>query len=288
MENHQSIEIICSDNYSVFGIFYPSQNQTKHNLPILIAPATGITTNFYHSFATWLSKQGFNVLSFDFRGIGKSLHSSLKDSAANILQWGQLDLPAAIEKLLSLTNAEKVILLGHSAGGQLTGIIPNYQKIAKIIAVSGSSGHIKGLKGRTKILAPIMFQGIFPLARYTLGYGPTKAIGMGENLPKNVAKQWAEFCKKPGYVINALGKSLKEEQNFHKNITQPIIAIWASDDEIATKTNVDDLLLLYPNAPKTIIELNPKTFKQSHIGHMLMFKSTHKNIWSTIEEQLYN
>ncbi len=29
-----------------------------------------------------------------------------------------------------------------------------------------------------------MFKLIFPIARYTLGYGPTNAIGMGENLPK--------------------------------------------------------------------------------------------------------
>lgn len=125
------------------------------------------------------------------------------------MQWGQLDIPAAIDALRDKAKAEQVILLGHSAGGQLLGIVPNYDKVAKVIAVSGSTGHVKGLKGRTKLLAPVMFDVIFPLSRFTLGYGPTSKIGMGENLPKDVAKQWAQFCSKPGYVINAIGKKFR-------------------------------------------------------------------------------
>ena len=108
----------------------------------------------------------------------------MKNSKASIIQWGQLDIPAAIDALLGRTHAEKVTLLGHSAGGQLLGIVPNYSKVAKVVAVSGSTGHVKGLKGKTKLLAPVMFNLIFPLARITKGYGPTQAIGMGKTCRK--------------------------------------------------------------------------------------------------------
>lgn len=104
------------------------------------------------------------------------------------------------------TQASKIILLGHSAGGQLLGITPNYDKVAYLIAVSGSTGYVKGLKGRTKFLAPLMFNVIFPTSTLIKGYGATKFIGMGENLPKNVAKQWAQFYSRPGYVSNAIEK----------------------------------------------------------------------------------
>lgn len=190
MKSFEDVQIICSDHYSLAGCLYRNKILNQNHLPILIAPATGITTNFYHFFAEWLAEQGYDVLTFNFRGIGKSLHGTLRNSKANIIQWGQLDLPTAIDFLLKSTNKNQIILLGHSAGGQLTGIIPNYYKIAKVLAISCSSGNLKGLKGRTKLLAPIMFKGLFPLAYYTLGYGPTHLIGMGENLPKNVAKQW--------------------------------------------------------------------------------------------------
>ena len=39
---------------------------------------------------------------------------------------------------------------------------------------------------------------------------------MGENLPKNLAKQWAEFCSKPGYVMNTIGKTIFDD--YHQQI----------------------------------------------------------------------
>lgn len=285
MSSFENLSIHCSDGYELSARFYPHQTTSKHALPILICPATGITKTFYNSYATWLTEQGHDVLVFDFRGIGESLHGPLKQSTASIVQWGQLDIPAAIDTLINKTQAAQVIILGHSAGGQLLGIVPNYNKVAKVVAVSGSTGHVKDLKGRTKLLAPVMFNVIFPIARYTLGYGPTNAIGMGENLPKDVAREWAQFCSKPGYVLNALGKTV--QQDFHAQVNCPITAVWSTDDEIATKANVKDLLRLYPNAPTDMIELNPKATGHKAIGHMLMFKSSHKNLWPIIEKELH-
>lgn len=284
MNTFESLTITCKDGYSLSGRFYAASATQKKNYPVLICPATGITQNFYHAFAEWLITQGYEVLSFDFRGIGRSLHGPLSQSEASIVDWGKLDIPAAIETLLYKTRADQVILVGHSAGGQLLGIVPNHEKVAKVVAVSGSTGHVKGLKGRTKLLASVMFNVLFPLARITKGYAPTQAIGMGENLPKDVAKQWAQFCRKPGYVINAIGKSVFED--YHTQISCPITVLWSSDDEIATEANVKDLLRLYPNADTQMIELKPKSYGHKTIGHMLMFKKSHQNLWSVIGKEL--
>ena len=107
---------------------------------------------------------------------------------------------------------------------------------------------------------------------------------MGENLPKDVARDWAQFCSKPGYVINALGKTVQDD--FHRDIRCPITAIWASDDEIATQVNVKSLLSLYPNAQTDQIELKPQAYGHKAIGHMAMFKRSHQNIWPEIAAQL--
>lgn len=283
MNSFESLWIRCKDGYQLAAQFYPATDNTKQ-YPILICPATGITKVFYHAFAEWLNQQGYPVLSFDFRGIGESLHGELKHSTASINDWGTLDIPAAIETLLEKTHAEKVIIIGHSAGGQLLGITPNYQKVAKVIAIAGSTGHVKGLKGKTKLLAPIMFKVIFPVSSLIKGYGATQFIGMGENLPKKVAKQWAEFCSKPGYVTNAIGKTIFED--YHQKIECPITSFSASDDEIATEANVKDLLRLYPNAPTKFIEINPQQQGYKYIGHMLMFKKSHQKIWPLIESEL--
>ena len=283
MQNSEKLNITCKDGYTLSATFYEN-TQKNQNLPILICPATGIVQSFYRSFAEWLAEQGYQVMVFDFRGIGASLHGPLKKSQASIQDWGQLDIPAAIDALLVKTQKKQVILVGHSAGGQLLGIAPNYAKVAKVIAISGSTGHIKGLKGRTKQLAPVMFNIIFPISSFFKGYGATKMMGMGENLPKNVAKQWAQFCSRPGYVENALGKTIFED--YHQNITCPISVYWSSDDEIATEANVKDLLRLYPNAKTTMHELVPQDLGHKSIGHMLMFKKSHQNIWSMIEKEI--
>lgn len=283
MTTFESFWISCKDGYQLAAQYYPATDHTK-KFPILICPATGITKGFYHSFAEWLNQQGYRVLSFDFRGIGQSLHGELKDSNASINDWGLLDIPAAIETLLNRTQAEKVIILGHSAGGQLLGINPHYNKVAKVVAIAGSTGHVKGLKGKTKLLAPLMFNVIFPVSSLFKGYGATQFIGMGENLPKTVAKQWAEFCSKPGYVMNAIGKSIHND--YHQEINCPITSIWASDDEIATRANVKDLLRLYPNATTHLIELNPKEHGYKQIGHMSMFKKSHHKLWPILENEL--
>ncbi|MFI8034411.1 alpha/beta fold hydrolase [Acinetobacter sp. ABJ_C3_5] len=283
MNSVESFWISCKDGYQLAAQFYPVLNSDKP-YPILICPATGITKNFYHAFAQWLNQQGYPVLSFDFRGIGESLHGALKDSTASINDWGIYDIPAAIEALLNRTQAEKVIIVGHSAGGQLLGIASNYHKVAKVLAIAGSTGHVKGLKGKTKVLAPVMFNIIFPVSSFVKGYGATQFIGMGENLPKNVAKQWAEFCSKPGYVMNAIGKTIFED--YHQKIQCPITSFWATDDEIATHSNVKDLLRLYPNAQTKLIELNPQQLGYKRIGHMLMFKKSHQKIWPILESEL--
>ncbi len=117
MSEFETLTLKCQDGYQLSARFYPVTATESKKSPILICPATGITKQFYHIFSCWLQAQGYAVMVFDFRGIGESLKGSVKQSKASIVQWGQLDIPAAIDALLAKTQAAKVILLGHSAGG---------------------------------------------------------------------------------------------------------------------------------------------------------------------------
>ncbi|XID74984.1 alpha/beta fold hydrolase [Alkanindiges sp. WGS2144] len=279
----QAVNIICQDGYALSGHFFKATTKTD-GLPVLLCPATGIVQQFYFRFCDWLSGQGHDVLVFDYRGIGQSLHGHVKDSSARIQDWGQLDIPAALDWLTLHSNQSQAILLGHSAGGQLTGLMSNYQKVAKVVAVAGSTGHVKGLKGTTKWLAPILFHGYMPINFKLFGFAQTKKIGWGENLPQGVAQQWADWCSSPGYAANSLGKTV--HMHFHEEITIPITVIHASDDEIATPANVADLLRLYPNAKTSAIYLEPKAHGFNEIGHMNLFRSSHQTLWPLLLEQL--
>ena len=279
----QSVTVICRDGYPLSGHFFKTEPATE-KLPVLVCPATGIVQQFYFKFCQWLSEQGHDVLVFDYRGIGQSLQGKVKHSDARIQDWGQLDIAAALDWLTLHTGKAQAVLLGHSAGGQLTGLLHNYQKVAKVVAVAGSTGHVKGLKGKTKWLAPILFNGYMPLCIKLYGHGNTKKIGWGEDLPKGVALQWAHWCSKPGYVANSLGTTI--DQHYHDDIRCPITVIHASDDEIATLANVADLLRLYPKAATKSIYLEPKEQGFKGIGHMDLLRSSHSALWPMLYEQI--
>ena len=111
----EKVQFTCADGYVLQGRFFPKQpalkQQDSTHLPILIGAATGIKQGFYQAFAKWLTEQGYDVMTFDFRGIGDSLYEPVSKSKAFIHQWGQLDLVSAIDFLTNKTNSAQIHLM---------------------------------------------------------------------------------------------------------------------------------------------------------------------------------
>ena len=122
MNSPSKIEIRCADDFKLSGNLY-QVNQPK--AAILIAPATGIKKEFYHSFAQFLADNGYSVLTFDYRGIGESKLGSINNINASLANWGRLDVAGALETLKSFCPASEYHLIGHSAGGNLVGLMEN-------------------------------------------------------------------------------------------------------------------------------------------------------------------
>ena len=43
---------------------------------LMVNPATAVPQTYYGRFAQWSAQRGFRVVTFDYRGIGASLHGS--------------------------------------------------------------------------------------------------------------------------------------------------------------------------------------------------------------------
>lgn len=120
----ERVEITCADGVRLHGHFVRRRPEAPAGLPVLLSPATGVKQHYYLRFVHWLAKQGHDVLVFDYRGIGLSLHGPLQRCRATLAEWGQQDQVAALEWLLQRTGCEQALLLGHSAGGQMIGCCP--------------------------------------------------------------------------------------------------------------------------------------------------------------------
>ena len=275
----EPITITCRDGTPLQGHFLPAQGSSgaPPHRPVLLCPATGVKQHFYLRFASWLSSQGHDVLVFDYRGIGLSLRGRLRDSRATLAEWGQQDQVAALDWLVQRTGQTQVLLLGHSAGGQMIGLLPNHHHVARVVGVAASTGWFRGMKPSFRLKARLGLRCLVPLGTLVKGYAPTAAVGLGENLPRAVARQWGQWCAAGGYATNAVKG--RPQEDFHAQIRVPITVFHATDDDIATPTTVADLLRTFPSARTRVHRLHPADHGLATIGHIDWFRASHQCLW---------
>lgn len=285
--NHfDTIDIVCQDGTPLKGHFLQAHRgqQGATELPVLLCPATGVRQHFYFNFARWLGNQGHDVLVFDYRGIGLSLSGPLKDCRATLAEWGQQDQVAALDWLVQRTGSQQVLLLGHSAGGQMLGLLPNHHHVVRAVGVGSSTGWLSRMRPVFRAQAVMGLRVILPLGVRLRGYAPSSLIGLGENLPANVALQWGDWCSKGGYATNAVRHA--PEQDFHHHIRIPYTVLHATDDDIANPDTVADLLRTFPSAQKQVHHVAPKDHGLQSIGHLDWFRASHQVLWPLVREAL--
>ncbi|WP_435949713.1 alpha/beta hydrolase family protein [Psychrobacter sp. DM8] len=261
------LTIMTERNQALAATVYRPKVDVK--AAVMMAPATGIKRQFYHNFASYLAENGFGVITFDNEGIGESLAGSLAKCDASLISWGRHDMPAVLDALQDEFPDAAFHLIGHSAGGQLIGLMPNYEAISSVFNVACSSGQIKNMDMPYKLKAMGFMDAFIPLSNLVLGYTPADKIGMGQPLPRGVARQWREWCNGAGYIKTALDKTI--HNHFYNKIAMPALWLGFSDDEIANSENIDDMIRVFPNMPVEKHYLNPKDLGVSHIGHMRYF-----------------
>lgn len=277
----EGVDIVCADGQHLRGHFFiRASGAEMAGLPVLIAPATGVKQTFYLRFARWLAAQGHDVLVFDYRGIGLSLKGPLADCRATLAQWGQLDQVAAVNWLLARTGSEQINLIGHSAGGQMIGLLPNHHRIARLVGVSASSGWFGGMRLGFALKARLGLLGIVPLGIRLTGYAPTAFIGLGENLPAEVGRQWGQWCAAGGYATNAVLQ--RPAEDFHAEVRTPATLLYAADDDIATAATVGDLVRTLPHAVCSVTCVRAGDLGLRGLGHIDWFRQSHSAVWPVI------
>ena len=262
-----SLSIMTDRSQALAATVYRPKRAVKK--AVMIAPATGIKRQFYHNFATYLAEHGFGVVTFDNEGIGDSLTTDLAKSDASLISWGRYDMPAVLDALQDEFADASYHLIGHSAGGQLIGLMPNYESITSVFNVACSSGCIKNMKMPYKLKAKFFMDIFIPINNLMLGYTASDKVGMGENLPKHVARQWREWCNGEGYIKTAFGKSI--HTHFYDDIAIKSLWLGFSDDDIANSKNMDDMIRVFSQMPVEKRFFDPKEFGVDNIGHMLYF-----------------
>ena len=102
----ESINIVKSDTIElecVDGVRLTGQRWRPACVPlgsVIINAATGVAARFYHRYAAFLATAGFDVLTYDYRGIGTSSPGALRRCGWRWRDWGLKDFDAAIASWL--------------------------------------------------------------------------------------------------------------------------------------------------------------------------------------------
>lgn len=271
------IKIKCADGEYIAATIHSPTSHIKG--AILIAPATGIKRQFYANFSNYLSSNGYGVIRFDNRGIAESLVGDINNSKVSLQCWGEQDMPAVLTQLQKSFPNTNYHLIGHSAGGQLVGLMHNALELSSIFNFASSSGQLNNMSSSYRLKANIFMNIFIPLSNVLFGHTKSQWIGMGEPLPKNVAKQWRDWCNGQGYVKVAFGKTV----NHHlcDKISLPSLWVNSTDDEIANDANVKDMLSVFGqlNANAKTLTFNANDYGLDEIGHMKFFSKKSKVLW---------
>ena len=272
--------ISCEDGYSLAAtVFHPADSPRA---AIMFGPATGIKRQFYAGLASHLAELGYAAVTFDNRGIGDSLEGSIAKSEASLRDWGYLDMTAVLEHLKQTFPGTNYHLLGHSAGGQLVGLMHNARDLKSMFNFACSSGRLANLRMPFKIRGRFFMNLFIPFSNAVFGYTKSPWFGMGENLPRTVAAEWNEWCSGQGYVKTVFGKTVHE--HLYDELDFPSMWLNASDDDIAMNENVEDMISVFAKLPSERIELHPSDHGLNEIGHMKFFSRKSKVLWKLAED----
>lgn len=240
---------------------------------VLMPAAMGVAQNFYAPFAEFLAENGIAVLSFDYRGMGESIplefRASLRGFKANLNDWAEQDYNAALHAAKAWQATVPLLVVGHSLGGQLPGLVPDHDLIDGMLTVGSGSGYWKDNAPALKRIVWFMWYFAVPVFTRLCGYFPGKKLRMVGNLPKGVIYQWSRWCRSPYYFADKSGLRM---QTGHHKMQIPILALSFTDDELMSRRSIDSLHDYYSGAQVERRYIHPQEVDAKHIGHFGFFR----------------
>jgi len=267
-------EVITADGCKIVARFFHPQNDARG--AALIVPAIGASQDYYAPFAAWLTAQGFIAATFDYRGMGLSRSGSLRGFDADLFDWARLDCGAMVEAISARAPGKPVYWVGHSLGGQILPLVPNRDRISKIVTVACGSGYWRENAWPLRRRVWWLWYVLEPLAVRLFGYFPGRRLRKVGDLPKGVIEQWRRWCLNPEYAVGA-EEGVRAQ---YASVRTPIVSISFSDDEFMSKRNTESIHGFYVNAPRTMKRIAPRDIGVRRIGHFGFFRTEHESsLW---------
>lgn len=252
---------------------------------VVISAATSVRCRYYSRFADYLFAHGFDVLTYDYRGIGESRPRSLRGFQADWVDWGENDLEAALRHAQAECPGQPILVVAHSIGGFAVGLAPSNRQIRRILTVGSQFAYWRDYGAEQRRRMYLKWHVFMPLATRLFGYFPAKRLGWMEDTPAGVVRDWSrmrarfEDTVRPNLFMAGERESEWLRRRFGK-VTAPILAIGLEDDTHGTPAALDRLLSYFTASPWRHWRVAPEDIGVASIGHFAFFHDRFKeSLW---------
>jgi predicted alpha/beta hydrolase len=277
----QDFELKALDGYTLAATAYtPADPAGADPQYIVIGNATGVPRGFYRRFAGYAANRGIHVVSADYRGIGGSKHGSLRGFEMEYADWSRYDLAALVQWA---AERGKVWLVGHSLAGHAIGQLPQPNVLQAAYVCAAGAGWHGWMPFAERIKVWLVWNTLAPVLTRIYGYHPMSVIGVGEDLPMGVYRDWKRWCHYPNYFFDDPTPRAKAIATKFKDVTIPIAAAVATDDLWAPPKSRDAFFQHYRGTHVDRIDLQPAHYGVKEIGHMGYFRAqVGEKLWPEI------
>ena len=243
---------------------------------LIIGPAMGVKSSFYHPIAEYFYDRDFNCVLVDYHGM---FFESNNPSPSDIASFGKIDLMHVIQYCRDELRAKDLFFLGHSISGQILPLAENANEFSAAYLVASQSVDRTNWSGRSRLAVDFFWNVLIPLSTAIFHYLPAWTYGGKRHLAKSVARDWARLAKTSGGLAedNAYNGSRYKAYN----VPTKFVSI-DGDDLLAPKKAVSDLYQRYGSTAKTIRHVGSDSTSRGSIDHFNFFRTHNSELWSDI------
>jgi predicted alpha/beta hydrolase len=277
-EHPLQISFPAQDGYVLKGTCWRHLKHDPRRPVVLINAATSVRCRYYARFAAFLHTHGFDVVTYDYRGIGESRPASIKGFEAGWIDWGRLDFEAALQYAIAEFPDQPIHVVAHSVGGFLIGLAASSHRIARVFTVGAQHAYWRDYAGSKRAVMVLKWHVVMPVLTAIFGYFPGRLLGWLEDTPRGVVRDWTD--RHPHFVDAwRRGKLVLPEAECRELVERfagmraEILALGLSDDEFGTIEAIQRLLRYFSNSRRMHVYLTPEAIGESNVGHFAFFHS---------------
>jgi predicted alpha/beta hydrolase len=269
---------LAVDGYPIGGFAWRRvAGERPDRAVVIINPATSVQSRYYFRFAAFLFEHGFDVIAYDYRGIGVSRPDSLRGFSASWIDWGCLDCEAVLQYAERSFPGQPILVVGHSIGGVILGLAESNHLIQRVFTMGAQYAYWGDYASGKKLQMIAKWHIAMPLLTLAFGYFPGKRIGWLEDTPKGVVRDWSLSRKRFEDTWRGRSASRHPERQMvlqrFAAVTAPMLAVSVTDDEFGTVAAVERLLAYFRRSPRMHLGLSPQSVGEISIGHFSFFNS---------------